>query len=362
LTVAARIAMEAHIAMETPPSSPARRARAARASRLDPAVAATRVAVRRALAELPGDALVLVGCSGGPDSLALAAATAFEAPKLGLRAGAITVDHGLQAGSADQALAAKSVLGELGLHPVLAVRVAVDGHRGSGPEAAARHARYAAFAVALEQAGASAILLGHTMDDQAETVLLGLARGSGARSIAAMAGVSGPYLRPLLGLRRAQTVAACAAQGLAAWSDPQNSDPAYSRTRVRTRILPLMEELIGPGVTESLARTADQLRADADLLDSLALERAGPLLASWAGAGPRSVEVGELAVLPGAIRTRVLKRAAIRAGVPAGAITAAHVAEIDALVTHWHGQHWIDLPGGIRCQRRYGRLHFTDSR
>jgi tRNA(Ile)-lysidine synthase len=354
--------MEAHIAMETAPSAQARRSRLAGASRLDPAVAATRVAVRRALAELPGGALVLVGCSGGPDSLALAAATAFEAPKLGLRAGAITVDHGLQAGSADQALAAKSVLDELGLHPVLAVQVTVDRRGGSGPEAAARHARYAAFAAALEQAGASAILLGHTMDDQAETVLLGLARGSGARSIAAMAGVTGPYLRPLLALRRAQTVAACAAQGLAPWSDPQNSDPAFSRTKVRTRILPLMEELIGPGVTESLARTADQLRADADLLDSLAREQAGPLLAGWAAGGPRSVQVGQLADLPDAIRTRVLKAAAIGAGVPAGAVTAAHVAEIDALVTHWHGQQWIDLPGGIRCQRRYGRLHFTDSR
>jgi tRNA(Ile)-lysidine synthase len=309
---------------------------------------------------LPGGALVLVGCSGGPDSLALAAATAFEAPKLGLRAGALTVDHGIQAGSADQALAVKSVLRELGLHPVLAVQVSVDGSSGSGPEAAARRARYAAFAAALEQTGASAIMLGHTMDDQAETVLLGLARGAGARSIAAMASVTGPYLRPLLGLRRAQTVAACAAQGLAAWHDPQNCDPAYSRAKVRTRILPLMEELIGPGICESLARTADRLRADADLLDSLARAQADPLLAGWAAGGSRSVQVGQVADLPDALRTRVLKRAAIQAGVPPGAITAAHVSEIDALVTNWHGQQWIDLPGGIRCQRRYGRLLFTE--
>ncbi|HEX5190029.1 MAG TPA: tRNA lysidine(34) synthetase TilS [Streptosporangiaceae bacterium] len=330
----------------------------------DPAVAAVRLGVRRSLTGLtsresgPGGPLVLVACSGGPDSLALGAAAAFEAPRLGVRAGAVTVDHGLQEGSAEQAWRVAATLRGLGLDPVACVRADVAG-RGAGgqypgPEAAARHARYAVIEAAAVELGATAVLLGHTMDDQAETVLLGLARGSGARSLAGMAGASGRYLRPLLGLRRAQTVAACAAQDLRPWDDPQNADDAYARTRVRRRILPLMEELLGPGVTEALARTADQLRADADALDDVAADAADRLLAADGG-----MEVTALAALPAAIRTRLLRRAAIAAGTPAGSLTAAHIAQLDALVTAWHGQRWSDLPGGIRCVRRYGRLQFT---
>lgn len=332
------------------------------------------MAVRRALAAaladeagaVKRDDLVLVGCSGGPDSLALAAAVAFEAPKLGLRAGTVTVDHGLQAGSAEVAASVREKVRGLGLHPVLVIAADVAS-RGAGPgypgpEAAARRARYAVFELASKESGATAILLGHTMDDQAETVLLGLARGSGARSIAGMAPAAGLYLRPLLGLRRAQTVAACAALGLAPWHDPQNTDAAFTRTRVRTQLLPLMEQLIGPGVTESLARTASQLRVDAEALDELASAASDRLIGDWplAGSpGPRSVGASELAELATAIRTRLLKRAAIAAGSPPGSLTAAHVGELDALVTDWHGQRWLDLPGGVRCQRRYGRLHFT---
>jgi tRNA(Ile)-lysidine synthase len=197
---------------------------------------------------------------------------------------------------------------------------------------------------------ATVIMLGHTMDDQAETVLLGLARGSGARSIAGMAPATGRYLRPLLGLRRAQTRAACAALGLQPWDDPHNADHVYTRTRVRERILPLMEELIGPGVTEALARTADQLRADADVLDELTARCA---------AENATLDVVALAGLPAAIRTRLLHKAAIAAGAPAGSVTARHVAGLDALVTGWHGQRWVDLPGGVQCHRRHGRLHFT---
>jgi len=315
---------------------------------------------------LSGRALVLVGCSGGPDSLALASAVAFEAPKLGLRAGAVTVDHALQPGSAEQAERVRATLRGLGLDPVVVMTADVVG-RGvgpgyPGPEAAARQARYEAFDSAREQSGAAAILLGHTMDDQAETVLLGLARGSGARSIAGMAPAHGCYLRPLLGLRRDHTVAACAALGLRPWQDPQNADPAFTRTRVRAQIMPLMEELIGPGVTEALARTADQLRSDADALDGLASSAGERLLTGWQPVrqgGTRSIPVQELADLPAAIRTRLLKRAAIAAGAPAGSVTAAHIGELDALVTNWHGQRWLDLPGGVRCLRRYGRLQFT---
>jgi tRNA(Ile)-lysidine synthase len=322
--------------------------------------------VRRSLAPVKPGSLLLVGCSGGPDSLALAAATAFEAPKLGLRAGAVTVDHGLQEGSAAQARQVAATLHGLGIDPVHQVRVEVARRTAGypGPEAAARQARYAAFEQVLAASDAVAVLLGHTMDDQAETVLLGLARGSGARSIAGMAAATGPYLRPLLGLRRRQTVAACAALGLRPWHDPQNRDEAFSRTKVRERLLPLMEELIGPGVTESLARTAELLRADADLLDELAAQRCDELIGDWGRAGPqvpKTVPVSELAELAAPIRTRVLKRAAMAAGAPAGSLSAGHVAGLDRLITGWRGQQWVDLPGAVRCQRRYGRLHFTRS-
>ncbi len=233
-----------------------------------PAVAEVRLGVRRSLAGLaPGD-LVLAACSGGADSLALAAALAFEAPRIGLRGGGVTVDHGLQAGSAEQALRVTAVLAALGLSPVLSVRVCPSGP--GGPEAAARAARYRALDDAAGRLGAVAVLLGHTLDDQAETVLLGLARGSGARSLAGMPARQGRYLRPLLTVRRAQTTAACAAQRLEPWDDPHNRDPASARARVRHQALPALADALGPGIAEALARTACLLRADADVLDALA--------------------------------------------------------------------------------------------
>jgi tRNA(Ile)-lysidine synthase len=319
----------------------------------DPAVAQIRLGVRRSLGSLAAGDLVLAACSGGADSLALAAALAFEAPGLGLRGGGVTVDHGLQGGSAEQAARVARALTGMGLDPVHSVRAAVTG-RGQGPEAAARAARYAALDECARATGAAVILLGHTLDDQAETVLLGLARGSGARSLAGMAPGSGRYLRPLLAVRRAQTRAACAAAGLEPWEDPHNSDPAYARARVRNQILPVLEELLGPGVAEALARTADQLRADADALDGVAAAEAARL-----EAGHRALAADALGALPAAIRTRVLRGAAIAAGCPPGALSARHVSEMDALVTLWRGQLWTDLPGGIRCQRRCGRLLFT---
>jgi tRNA(Ile)-lysidine synthase len=319
-----------------------------------PAVAAIRLAVRGALAGLHPGRLVVAACSGGADSLALAAALAFEGPRRGLRSGAVTVDHGLQPGSAEQARRVTAVLAELGLDPVHAVRVTVAQPGGTrpypGPEAAARAARYAA----LDQLDPAAILLGHTLDDQAETVLLGLARGSGARALAGMAPASGRYLRPLLGIRRAQTRAACAALGLAPWEDPQNSDPAYARVRVRRTLLPVLEEQLGPGVALALARTAGQLRADADVLDELAAAASAQI-----ADGQPGLPAGALAAQPPAIRSRLLRGAALAAGAPAGALSQQHVTQMDALVTGWHGQRGVDLPGGVRCQRRYDRLLFA---
>ena len=236
-----------------------------------PEIAAVRRSVRAAVADLaPGD-LVLVACSGGPDSVALAVALAHEAPRAGLRAGAVTVDHGLQPGSADRAAEVAAQLVDLGLAPVEVATATVGG--SGGPEGAARTARYLALDEAADRLGAAAVLLGHTRDDQAETVLLGLARGSGARSLAGMPPTRGRYRRPLLDLPR-DTVRKAAA-GHPTWADPHNDDPAFARTRVRRELLPVLERELGPGVAAALARSADQLRADADALDdwaALALE------------------------------------------------------------------------------------------
>jgi tRNA(Ile)-lysidine synthase len=309
----------------------------------------------------PAGDLVLVACSGGADSLALAAAAAFVAPRLGLRAGGVTVDHGLQPGSAERAAGVAVLLGRLGLDPVRSVAVTVPpaGSAGVGPEAAARAARYHALDAAARDYGAVAVLLGHTLDDQAETVLLGLARGSGGRSLAGMPARRGRYRRPLLAVRRAATRAACTELGLDPWLDPHNSDFRYARARVRHQALPALETALGPGVAEALVRTANQLRADAECLDELAFAESGQLRGDCSD--PAGLEAGWLRALPAAIRTRVLRDAALMAGCPHGALTAGHVGAIDALVTDWHGQRWVDLPGGVRARRRDGKVWFTST-
>ncbi|MFD9128756.1 tRNA lysidine(34) synthetase TilS [Kitasatospora sp. NPDC059571] len=299
----------------------------------------------------PGSPLVLVAVSGGADSMALATATAFEAPKLGLRVGAVTVDHGLQPGSAERADLVAARLRELGLDPVEAVPVQVG--RAGGPENAARDARYAALDEAADRLGALAVLLGHTRDDQAETVLLGLARGSGARSLAGMPAQKGRYRRPLLELDRAATRQACSAQSIPVWDDPHNADPAYTRSRVRHEVLPVLEKHLGGGVVEALARTARLFRDDADALDQ------------WAALAERdlrtaegALDVDKLAELPPAVRRRVLRRAALRAGCPAGDLFARHLESVDLLVTGWRGQGPLHLPGGVEASRRCGTLVF----
>ncbi|MFG1920549.1 tRNA lysidine(34) synthetase TilS [Cryptosporangium sp. NPDC048952] len=310
-----------------------------------PAVAAVRVAVRASLRDLPAGALVLVACSGGPDSVALAAATAFEAPREGLRAGLVTVDHGLQEGSFERAADVTAWGTKLGLEPSVVVQVSVGAH--GGPEAAARSARYEALDACASQHGAEAVLLGHTADDQAETVLLGLARGSGARSAAGMAPVRGMYRRPLLGLPR--QVVHGAVEDHPVWRDPHNVDPAYARSRVRA-LLPSLEEAAGGGLIAGLARSAALLRADADLLDALSTD----LLAQAVANGGLDVEI--LAGAHPALRGRVLRRWAIELGAPPGTLAATHVEALDALVTRWRGQGPAHLPTGIRVLRSSGVL------
>ncbi|MHC5263058.1 tRNA lysidine(34) synthetase TilS [Streptomyces sp. UC4497] len=323
-----------------------------------PAVAAIRLAVRRVLHDILNDSgpdaepTVLVACSGGADSMALASALAFEAPKLGIRAGGITVDHGLQPGSDARAEDVVLRLTALGLGPVESV--AVDVGRDGGPEAAARDARYAALDAAAERHGAAAVLLGHTRDDQAETVLLGLARGSGIRSLsgmAAMSGTGGRYRRPFLTLDRQTARKACLVQHLPVWDDPHNTDPAYTRSRLRHEGLPALEKALGKGVVEALARTAQLSRDDADALDTWARD-AAESVRDAAGL----LECAKLYALPPAVRRRILRRTAIEAGAPAGALFARHIEEVDRLITGWRGQGEINLPGKVLAQRQGGRL------
>ncbi len=292
--------------------------------------AEVRTAVKRFLAEHRPEA-VTVAVSGGADSLALAAATAGLVP--GARA--VVVDHGLQEGSAEVAERAARTCAELGLDAEVR-RVFVNGP--GGPEAAARRARYAAL---IPERGL--VLLGHTRDDQAETVLLGLGRGSGPRSIAGMRPHDPPWGRPLLGVSRATTNAACAALGLTPWEDPHNADPAYTRVRLRHEVLPLLEDVLQQGVADALARTAAQLREDCDALDALAEAFTGDPYA-----------VSDLVGLPAALRRRVLRLRLLAEGVPE--LSDSHLRRVDALVEDWHGQGGVWLAGGFVARRAHGRL------
>ena len=314
------------------------------------AVAEIRRAVRGALeqAEAP---VVVVALSGGADSLALAAATAFEAPKLGIRAVAVVVDHGLQDGSMDTAAHAARQAEALGLEAMV---VRVDVADGAGPEAAARDARYAALEAQADVLGAGAILLGHTLDDQAESVLLGLARGSGGASLQGMAAVSGRRIRPLLGIRRATTRACCEASGLTAWDDPHNLDPRFARVRVRERVLPVLEAELGPGIAEALARTAEQLREDADAFEQMIDETIEDIV-EHAEAGI-SVSVPALAANPAAIRQRIIRH--VVASEFGASLSRTHTLEIARLVTDWRGQGPLDVPG-CRVRRVGSRIEFT---
>lgn len=365
-----------------------------------PHTVAGRRAVRAALADMPGSAPVVVGCSGGPDSLALVACLAAE---LGVRpvtdgsvpddslvpvpgdprgrvrpervVRVVVVDHGLQAGSDAVAERAAATCRRLGL-PTEVVRVVVG--TSGGPEAAARAARHAALERALDAlpGGADgAILLGHTLDDQAEGVLLGLARGAGARSLAGMRPVRGRVRRPFLGLGRAVTVGVCAEQGLDAWHDPTNTpapddDSAPRRSALRTRVLPLLTDVLGPGVVPALARTAEQLREDDDALAAYAAR----LLADAAVVTPvadgseravtgtsgvpaaASLDCATLAAAPAAVRRRALRAWAVALGSTDGALARTHVLALDALVVAWRGQGPVPLPGRVTVRRRCGTL------
>jgi tRNA(Ile)-lysidine synthase len=279
-----------------------------------------------------------VALSGGPDSLALTAVAAQLRPTT-----ALIVDHGLQPGSAAVAETARAQAVALGCvdAQVHCVRVGNVG----GPEAAARAARYAALAAYRD----GPVLLAHTLDDQAETVLLGLARGSGPRSIAGMRPHDPPWCRPLLGVRRAATHAACRELGLTAWQDPHNSDRRFTRTRLRLEVLPLLEDVLGGGVAEALARTATALREDTDLIDTLAAQA---LPEVTAGSGLQALA---LATLPDAVRRRVIRGWLLAGG--ATGLTDKQIRGVDRLVTAWRGQGGVAVGSPLRGERLIAGRH-----
>lgn len=304
--------------------------------------------------------------------MALASAAAFEGRSAAWSVSAVVVDHGLQPESRHVSELVSQRLSDMCLEAeVLTVSVGPSG----GPEGAARAARYGALTAHADHRNA-VVLLGHTRDDQAETVLLGLARGSGIRSLAGMSAVRHPFRRPLLDVTRAQTQQACLAEGLGVWDDPHNSDPAYARVRVRREVLPVLERELGPGIAAALARTARLARQDADALDTLAAELyrcavISPALASPHRAEPvvpqslrarflpnhglpgelQHLRIKVLAEAPSALRQRALRQAAREAGALTGELSAAHVESLDGLIADWHGQAYVELPGHLRATR-----------
>ena len=293
---------------------------------------------------------VIVAVSGGADSLALAFALQKEAPQLSVNVIAVTVNHQLQDGADAQAENVSAQCKALGYDEVIIKVVTVT--KESGIEAGARDARYAALDQVAIEKDAKLIFLGHTLDDQAETVLLGLARGSGTRSLSGMAVKKGIYVRPLLSLTRFLTEQVCKENNLHSWNDPQNKSLEFTRVKVRELVLPVMEENLGPGISKALARSASIFRDDADALDEITDRECGSLNLG-------DLDCCHLERMPRAIRSRILRRAIYAAGAPSGAISAEHLAFVEALVTAWSGQGEVSLPGGVKVSRISGRLSLS---
>ncbi len=322
-----------------------------RPGRLAPVVGTARKMLQDALAAAGYPDRVLVACSGGPDSLALAAVAAYFARRghvdgHPVSVGAVVVDHQLQPGSAGVAATTARTLEDLGLSPVQ-IRTVDVASTGVGPEAAARDARHAALEAAADEAGAAAILLGHTLDDQAEQVLLGLARGSGTRSLAGMRPSRGRLLRPFLGLRRADTLEICRVEDLEPWHDPSNTDPVYARSRTRVEVLPLLEDKLGPGVAESLARTAAILQLDADYLEDVANDTFDRLRQQTG----EEISLPEAALrdLAPAVRFRVIAKAAAAVGGQQPSYQRLLAAE--ALLRRQGSAGPVELPGAVSVYR-----------
>jgi tRNA(Ile)-lysidine synthase len=316
---------------------------------LGPATLAAVQAVDAALNQQ--DLQLVTACSGGADSLALAFAARYVASRRDLKYAAVIIDHGLQQGSADIAARVRDQLDRLGYHDVTITAVQVDQSAAAGLEAAAREARYRALDTEA-RARSATLMLGHTLDDQAETVLLGLARGSGSRSLAGMASRAGHFVRPFLGIRRATTERVCAELGLNPWQDPHNADRRFTRVRVRETVLPTLEAELGPGVAEALVRTAELVRDDNELLDRLATEASR----IEGMGGTDTLDCAALQAQPPALRRRIIRLWLLTHGL--GDLSLRHISAVESLVIDWHGQKAIQIPGAT-VTRTAGRLRVS---
>ena len=323
--------------------------------RLSPAQGLIRLAVRNCLTSntKPGQKL-LIAVSGGADSLALAAACEFEAKKLGLKIAAAVIDHSLQKDSDKVAAQTAKTLAALGFEEVVVKKIAVG--KAGGPEAAARTARYTALETIRQKTKSNFVVLGHTASDQAETVLLGLVRGSGSKSLSGMSEKTGVLLRPLLGIERATTEAFCKDSGIKYWSDPQNKDEKFLRVMIRKHVLPFLEKQLGGSVAASLVRTSDQLREDNTYLESQA-DKSFKKYAKVSGSGI-SFDAKALEKLPAAILNRVIKKALDGFGSES---SRTHVLAVSDLVLSWHGQKPLALPG-VRVVRKGNTISFEPNR
>jgi tRNA(Ile)-lysidine synthase len=309
--------------------------------------------VRRAIRDawdlvgLAKGSTVAVACSGGADSLALASAALFEGNRAQIKVIAVIVNHNLQEGSKEVAIRTQGVLKDLGYEVVEIMDVVVQ-QNSLGMEAAARNARYEALARFAEKHGATFTMLGHTLDDQAETVLLGLARGSGAKSMAGMPTLSADrkYLRPLLRITRKETGSYCEDSGLEYWSDPQNLDTKFSRVKARLKVLPVLEEELGPGIAQALSRTAEILQDDISYLETQADQAFKEVAKTTNNAV--LIDVAGFEKLPKALATRVIHKSLYLMGAEPAKV------QIDAvmvLVNNWHGQKPLTLPS-VRVERK----------
>ena len=323
--------------------------------RLSPAQGLIRLAVRTSLTSntKPGQKL-LIAVSGGADSLALAAACEFEAKKLGVKIAAAVIDHSLQNNSDKVAAQTSKTLASLGFEEVVVKKIAVG--KAGGPEAAARTARYTALETLRQKTKSHFIVLGHTSSDQAETVLLGLVRGSGSKSLSGMSEKTGVLLRPLLGIERATTEAFCKDSGIKYWSDPQNKDEKFLRVMIRKHVLPFLEKQLGGSVAASLVRTSDQLREDNTYLESQA-DKSFKKYAKVSGSGI-SFDAKAIEKLPAAIVNRVIKKALDGFGSES---SRTHVLAVSDLVLSWHGQKPLTLPG-VRVVRKGNTISFEPNR
>ncbi|MFZ9840585.1 MAG: tRNA lysidine(34) synthetase TilS [Candidatus Nanopelagicales bacterium] len=306
-------------------------------------------AVADALADFVGTNLI-VACSGGPDSVSLAFATAELAPKHNWEVNVVIVDHQWSELSAANAQFAKD---QLVAHGITNVEIVVaDPTPAENREAAARDIRYEILKTKSAALNDCPVLLGHTKDDQAETVLMRLVRGSGSKALAGMNPVRDVFIRPLLSLSRTEVHAAIP-ETFSVIDDPANQDDSYLRVRVRKSILPTMRKDLGEDVVDGLYRSAELLRVDSDYFDQETKQKYQDALVE------SDLDIQQLSPLHTAIRTRVIQLWLINAGVPSGSLHQIHIKTVDELVSNWHGQKEINLPGGFEVKRSSNRLSIS---